>query len=344
MRHGGNGANKINNMASSRLAGMRYQIIDQELRSRDYVKTSELKRIIERKLNCSISKKQINDDVIAMRDDSLLKFYAPIVYNKSKKAYQYSDRNYSIKGFALREEEILALRFHAASLHLYREHSLFKDFSNALEKVVNAVDIHSSVGNSTRLIVQTDNVPDSGGSEFLANIAQAIDSRHYIKFMYRKFGEEEAKERVMSAYLLKEFRNRWYVIGRLRNSKYIITFALDRISDLVVTTDNYEAESFDADSYFKHSFGITRPDTKPLKLVLLFTPEQGKYVKSLPIHSTQQEIFDDKRGLKIQIQVMPSYELIEYLVGQGEKVKVLSPKSIADAVIVGHKNALKRYK
>ncbi|MCK6639424.1 MAG: WYL domain-containing protein [Bacteroidia bacterium] len=331
-------------MASSRLAGMRYQIIDQELRSRDYVKTSELKRIIERKLNCSISKKQINDDVIAMRDDSLLKFYAPIVYNKSKKAYQYSDRNYSIKGFALREEEILALRFHAASLHLYREHSLFKDFSNALEKVVNAVDIHSSIGNSSKLIVQTDNVSDSGGSEFLAPIAQAIDGRMYIKFMYCKFGELEKKERIMAAYLLKEYRNRWYVIGKLKDSRHILTFALDRITELSTTGDKYQLERFDADSYFKHSFGITRPDTKPLKLVLLFTPAQGKYVKSLPIHSTQKVIYDDDRGFKVQIDVMPSYELIEYLVGQGESVKVISPKSIADEVINRHRNAVRRYK
>lgn len=132
-------------MARSKFAYGRYQIINRELRKKPWVKTSELKKRIESELGQTISTRQIDKDLDDMKSDILLGYNAPIKYDQSNKGYSYTDRSYSIDKFNLGEEEILALKFHAASLNQYRNSSLFKDFSNALQKVVEAVSIKTSI-------------------------------------------------------------------------------------------------------------------------------------------------------------------------------------------------------
>ncbi|HKR06387.1 MAG TPA: WYL domain-containing protein, partial [Bacteroidia bacterium] len=88
-----------------------------------------------------------------------------------------------------------------------------------------------------------------------------------------------------------------------------------------------------------YSFGITRLNEKPIKIILLFEPQQGSYVKSLPIHSTQKILTDNKNGLKVQIRVIPSIELYQYLLGQASKVKIIFPANLASEVKKIHKQA-----
>ncbi len=333
-------------MAHSKFADARYRLINRELKKKDWVKTSELKRKIESELGHTISLRQIEKDMNNMQNDVFLNFDAPIKYDKSNKAYQYTDRSFSIEKFNLREDEILALKFHAASLNQYRDSGIFKDFSNALQKVVEAVSIKSQLdaGTNSRLIVQTDNVVTSKGSQYLTVIAQAIEGRKKIEFHYKKFGDLESKNRLFLPYLLKEYKNRWYLIGKLDNGEHVLTFALDRITGLKNTSDNFIIDSsFDHNKYFKYSFGITKPEKPPVKITLLFTPQQGNYIKSLPIHHSQKIISEDKKGLKVCIETIPSYELFEYIVGQGTAVKVVSPKRFANDVKAIHQAAFKQY-
>ena len=130
-------------MAKTKFAFGRYKIINRELRKKEWVKTSELKSRIESELGESISNRMIEKDLENMKFDPILGYNAPIIYDKKNKDHCYSDRTFSIEKFNLGEEEILALKFHAASLNQYRNSSLFKDFSNALQKVVEAVSIVS---------------------------------------------------------------------------------------------------------------------------------------------------------------------------------------------------------
>jgi predicted DNA-binding transcriptional regulator YafY len=333
-------------MPKTKYAHARYLLINRELRRKSRVKTSDIRESIINELGFKISSRQVEKDIAAMRDDSFLQYYAPIEYDKREKAYYYTDRDFSIERFQLKEEEILALKFHAATLNQYRDYSLFKDFSSALKKVVEMVSINSRIRAETnsRLIIQTDNATEIIGIEYLAEIAAAIDRRVKVAIGYKKFEDEKEKERVISPYLLKEYKNRWYVIGKLDNQKNISTFALDRVTYLRVLEIDYAIDpGFDAENYFQHSFGITRSDSKPEKIALMFTPSQGNYIKTLKVHPSQNIISDTKKGLKIEILVSPCYELYEFIISQGANVKVISPKWLKTKIIQEHKKAIAGY-
>ena len=54
----------------------------------------------------------------------------------------------------------------------------------------------------------------------------AIGERRVVRFTYRKFvaGDRHESERCIEPYLLKEYRNRWYLIGKPEGSADVKTF------------------------------------------------------------------------------------------------------------------------
>ncbi|MHB9142988.1 MAG: helix-turn-helix transcriptional regulator, partial [Paludibacter sp.] len=191
-------------MAISKHPFGRYHVIDRELRKHDFVKTKEFKEIIEDELSINVSEKMINEDINAMRDDSLLGYYAPIAYNNSKKAYYYTDREYTIKAFGLNEDDINAIMFYAKAINQYKEYEVFEDFSNAIEKVLDAVNIRKGVTTKeqARQIVQTEATPKVTGSERIPQIVRAIDSNLIIQIDYQKFCQTAHSIRDVEPYLL----------------------------------------------------------------------------------------------------------------------------------------------
>lgn len=332
-------------MALSKYPFGRYQVIDRELGRRDYVKTKELKEIIEDELSINVSERIINDDINAMRFDPLLGYDAPIGYNNSKKAYFYEDNDYTIKAFGLKEADINALMFYAKTINQYKEYEVFEDFSNAIEKVLDAVNIRKGISTKehAKLIVQTQSTPKVTGSELIPQIVKALDTNLLVEIDYQKFCDKISFCKEIEPYLLKEDRHRWYVIGRTTSDGKIKTYALDRIKKLSILDKKFIPIEFDFNEHYAYSFGITVTDSVPLDVIMSFNRLEGFYLKTLPIHPTQQILIDDENEFRISVKVKPSWEFYEKILGYGATVKVHSPQIIIDKLKSIAGQILKRY-
>ena len=316
-------------MPQNKYAFARYHIIDRELSRRAYVKSAEIVEICRNEFGFNVSTKQIQEDLKAMRDDSFLGYNAPIGYYNNKKAYYYTDSSYSITRLGLKDEEINTLQLFAGKLNLYKEYDIFKDFSNALEKVLQAVQIRRSIKNvEQRQYIQTQNAPKCLGTEYIPTIIAALEEQRVIEFEYQKFGEDEIKPRLLKPYLLKEDNNRWYVLGKLKEKDSLTTFAIDRILSIKTTNEYFAVDNIDFDEYFKYSFGIIVTVEPPVEVTLSFEPKQGNYIKSLPLHSSQKILVDNDTELRISLLVKPSYEFYSKILSFGFDVTVLSPSSV----------------
>lgn len=172
---------------------------------------------------------------------------------------------------------------------------------------------------------------------------ESINTNAFIGFEYQKFDNDETKAVKLQPYLLKEDRHLWYVLGRNKKGR-LITYALDRIYKLEILDDKFVPDNVDFEDYFKYSFGITVNDEEPISVVLSFTVFQGKYIKALPIHSTQKVLVDSKEELRISVDVKPSYEFYEKILGYGANVKIISPPVIISELKSKILQASKRYK
>lgn len=183
------------------------------------------------------------------------------------------------------------------------------------------------------------------GTENLYGLLHAIKNRLQIKFTYQKFWEEELSQRLVEPYALKEFKNRWYIMAKDSKDNNIKSFALDRLTSLEITNLSYQyPDNYSIEQSYRYCFGIISPnDEEPQDIILSFDPFQGKYIKTLPLHETQQVLVDNDVEMKIKLKLHLTHDLVMELLSFGDNMKVIEPKSLADQIKQAHEKAYRQY-
>lgn len=183
------------------------------------------------------------------------------------------------------------------------------------------------------------------GTENLNGFIHAIKNNVRIKFTYQKFQDDEISKRTVEPYLLKEFKNRWYVLAKDLNDGTVKSFAIDRISLLEITNQKFQVDSeYNLEDTYKHSFGIiSSNESLPDEIILSFNTYQGKYIKTLPLHDSQKILIDDENEFKISLQLIVTHDLIMELLSFGDNLKVIQPQKLIDEMKNIFQNVLKKY-
>jgi predicted DNA-binding transcriptional regulator YafY len=244
----------------------------------------------------------------------------------------------------LEDGEVTALLFYAKTMSQYSDYPFFKEMSEAIRKVLDSANITENLKQlfEAKTLLETEKHLPIEGVELIPDILQAIYHRKEITIDYKKH-DDELKTHTIRPILLKEDKKLWYIIGVKPNHNSKTTFALDRVTSIELTDNEFEPIEFNSEDYFKYSFGITVPDVNPVKVILSFDPQQGNYIRTLPIHSTQEILIDDEKEFRIQVKVKPSYEFYSKVRSYGESVKILKPKFVVKEMCKSLSNTTKLY-
>lgn len=215
------------------------------------------------------------------------------------------------------------------------------------KRVLEALDtvrIQKLASNLSDFIFFEKRVPH--GTEHLYGLVHAIKNTVKAKFVYHKFWNDDFSNRSVEPYALKESRNRWYLLAKDDKDGNLKSFGLDRISDLEITSVRFDYPAdFNVTEYYKYSFGIVAPDgSDPEEITLSLDPVQGQFVKSLPLHDSQEILIDNKKELRIRLKLNITHDFVMELLSMGENVKVLEPVSLVNALKQVYLKALKRYR
>ena len=183
------------------------------------------------------------------------------------------------------------------------------------------------------------------GTENLYGLLHAIKNKLEITFEYQTFWHENAIEKSVAPYALKEFKNRWYILAKDNKDNTIKTFALDRLTNLGITNKKFIFPgNYNVEEHFRYCFGIIGPnDNIPQEIILSFDPHQGKYIKTLPLHGSQEILESGKDEVKIKLTLFITLDFIMELLSHGDKVKVLKPESLANEIKAVHQKAFEQY-
>lgn len=183
------------------------------------------------------------------------------------------------------------------------------------------------------------------GTENLYGLLHAIKNQVQINFTYQKYWEDELTKRIVEPYALKEFKNRWYVLANDLNDNQVKSFALDRLTDLEITKRKFQyPNDFNINDHYKYCFGIISPnDHKPQKVILSFDPFQGKYIKSLPLHESQQVLIDNEEELRIKLTLFVTHDFFMELLSYGANMKVIEPENLIKDIKNSLQSTLKQY-
>lgn len=183
------------------------------------------------------------------------------------------------------------------------------------------------------------------GTENLYGLLHAIKNRLQIDFEYQKFWEEDISQRAVEPYALKEFRNRWYVVAKDNKDDVVKSFALDRLSNLDISNQKFDyPEDYSVEESYRYCFGVIGSNNKnPAEVILSFTPFQGKYIKTLPLHHTQEILIDSEDELKIRLKLHLTHDFIMELLSFGNNVRVVEPEALAKRINEEHGKAGEQY-
>lgn len=168
-------------------------------------------------------------------------------------------------------------------------------------------------------------------------LIKALNTQHLIRFQHRNYAKNTIREHVISPMLLKEYENRWYLVGVQvqdnKAAKELRVFGLDRMDEVVIldkpslNSSRYREQLIAFDSIIGVDKGSLK-DFKVEKVELLVSPLQKKYLESLPLHSSQIIEPEGNKGFKVSLYVFINHELRSHILKMGNMVEVLAPQSL----------------
>ncbi len=322
-------------MPTNKHASFRYRALNQCFTNRGHRKWTldELVREVSRYLqdafgaDLTVGQRTIQGDINVMRSPRPRGFSAPIVCRRG--LYYYTDPNFSIEKIPLGQEEVNLLQ--EAVVLLQQLPGLPQ--LPVLQLLLQRISGGNGLGGLHPAWIQFETNPAVHGLEWLAPLYQGIARQQVLRIDYQPF-LEEPREIQLHPYLLKEWRNRWYIFGRNPEHR-LWNLALDRIRSIepVPDTPYLPNDLFDPDSWFADIIGVTKPDgAAPVDIEFETSPLVSFYFETKPLHVSQQLLRRDDSVARFRVRLIPNPELVSEFLRFGQDLRVTAPEAVVAMV------------
>ena len=257
-------------------------------------------------------------------------FSAPIErFNKNgKRCIHYENRSFSIFKKEISREEQNLLREVLSTIGQFDGLDNFgwlEDFK---------IGLHIE---ERRQIISFSNNPYLQNSNLLGTLFDNISNEVVIKLSYHTFSDETIRSIDFHPYLLKQYNDRWFLLGAADSDKKILNFALDRIDKVEPLPEKKYIECpDDIFERFEDIVGVSFYEERPIEHMLLWVSDVSKgYVDTKPIHGSYTPIRNNTElqlrsqypqlqgGVFFTLDCIPNYELIRELCSYGKELIVL---------------------
>lgn len=269
-----------------------------------------------------VSKKQIYDDIKFMK--SIDGWQAPVEscqYGKRK--YLRYSYDFSIMETPVTEIEVEQLETLITSLSRLQGIPMYDWVEELLANLRYRFGLRGIDTNS----IGFEQNRDMKGLRHLSNLINCVIKHQPVTIDYHPFGRE-VKKLTIHPYYLKQYNNRWFLLGYNPDFEDLSIVALDRIEDMTLADITFKRNTdFDFDAYFRDIIGVSIEKGKKVEHIRLkFSSDRLPYVISKPIHHSQ-EVESESEGI-VSLDVIPNKELVSELIWFRDDVEVLSPDSL----------------
>jgi predicted DNA-binding transcriptional regulator YafY len=266
-----------------------------------------------------ISRKTLFNDLKFLKEQK----GAPINKPTHSDPYYYYTEKFSIKNITLDEDELYLLRQASEILKKVAPFLISSEIDLIISKLDNRIET-----NNNNTVIEFENNNLLHGLEYIKPIFDSITSKAALKIKYQSFNSSIQSDIVFSPYLLKEYRNRWFVLGK--NSEYdtISVLGLDRIKKIGNSNAIYdEILNFNSEKYFLNLIGVSIPkDSEVQSIEIKVRAELVPYIITKPLHKNQEVVKKYSNGdVLIKLDLIINYELKSLILSFGSGVIVKKP-------------------
>jgi len=277
-------------------------------------------------------------------------FLAPIErFNKNgKRCIHYDNRSFSIFKKEISLEEKNLLREVLSTIGQFNgldNFSWLEDFKIGLRI------------EERRQIISFANNPYLQNSNLLGTLFDNISNEVVIRLSYHTFNDETVRSIDFHPYLLKQYNERWFLLGAADCDQKILTFALDRIDKVESLPEKkYMVCPDDIYDRFEDIVGVTLYEERLVEHIVFWVSDFSKgYVETKPIHGSQTPLRGDKEqelraqypslngGAFFSLDCISNYELIRELSSYGKDLLVLTEGEVKQSICKKMQEMLKEY-
>lgn len=192
--------------------------------------------------------------------------------------------------------------------------------------------------------ILTENIPSS--QDHLSTVLEAMKSNNMLHITFKAFTMKEPKRFLVEPYCVKMSAQRWYMLARNTEHKNLRLYSLDRIETVeIINTRFVLPDDFNAKDYFAEFFGIVLDESVPLQTIILRADKYHQnYMRTLPLHPTQREIFACDDYADFELKLRPTYDFYMKLMSFGNMIKVLEPKNLQEEICKWLENTIEMYR
>ena len=325
-------------MATNKNALIRYKHLDTLLSDRHHYYdindlTEKVNQLLQDEGFQTVTRRCIEKDLVYLTERP---FCAPIKRFKhnGKNCVAYKNPSFSIFIQEMSREE----------RHLLREVLNTIGQLDGLDNFEWLDKFKSGLGNTRRQIISFSNNPYLKNSNLLGTLFDFISSEVVICLSYHTFVAPTVRSIAFHPYLLKQYNDRWFLLGAADDDGKILTFALDRIDNVTPLPEKKYAPCPDnLSDRFEDIVGVTLYEDRPIEHIVFWASDASKdYITTKPIHESQTSIKGEAEnklrgkypqldgGAFFSIDCIQNYELIRELCSFGKELIVLEPSSIRD--------------
>ena len=188
--------------------------------------------------------------------------------------------------------------------------------------------LNESAGMKDRIFFE--NVPSS--HQFLTTVIQAIRDNRKLKVRYQGYRMDEERTFELEPYFIREFKRRWYLYGHKDYDKDYKPhmYALDRMLEVEILPDSFKLpDGLDAKTWFQSLYGIRKyDDMKPQQVLLKVYGKQVRYFRSLPLHSSQEEVETHRDHSIFAYNLATDFDFKQDILSFGDSIEVLEPQRL----------------
>jgi predicted DNA-binding transcriptional regulator YafY len=332
-------------MPISKNTRKRFVIIDGILKS---YKSYSVKQIAER------VNEQLEEDGFATvsermiyNDLQMLQKEYPVNIIKNDGKYQYETRTESISNEILNQQDRELIEMSLQTFSIYKGSGLFEKFDDVITRLMAGSVLRRLNKTDHKKYIQIGELNNKTGQEWIEIIYDAIINQKSLIIHYEPYNRE-GKIKVISPYLLKEYRNVWYMVAgsnEMKKPEATKLYKLTRIHKIEPSSDFYFIDDkFNSEDYFKYSLGVFHIYNQiPIDVQLKFTKFLIPLISERKIHPTMEIISKTEEEMIISFTVYNTIELKNLILSFGANVEVLKPLELREEIKNDLKEALLLY-
>ena len=272
----------------------------------------------------SIKLRQLQYDINYMESEAGYNIELEKYRIDRKSHFRYKDQKFSINNSPLSEEEANKLKETLLTLNRIKGLPQFDWVDEMILKLQDSFNASKENKN----IIGFDNMPFLKGIDFISDLYNKILYKKTIQIEYKPFYANQSKEVILHPYFLKQYNNRWFLIGLNDKHERISNIALDRIKSFKDSKVKYVNTEIDFDEYFEDVVGVTVTDMICQVVKLKIDNKLWPYINTKPIHGSQKILEKNDDYTVITLDVILNYELKSQILQLGSGVQVLEPKEL----------------